>query len=80
MGKRVGAGVEVVVVFRLVDAYAPHDDGRMVPVAADHAADVIDGDLLPRFIADMLPAGHLFEYQEADLVAAIEKMTRLRIM
>ena len=34
----VGARVEVVIVARLVDAHAPQDDGRVVPVAADHAA------------------------------------------
>src|ERR1700716_4371269 len=52
----------------------------MVPVAADHAADVVDGDLLPRFGADVLPAWDLFEDQEADLVAAVEEVARLRIV
>ena len=52
----------------------------MVPVAADHAADVVDRDVFPGLIADMLPAGDLFEHQQADFVAGIEKMARLRIV
>ena len=44
----VGAGVEVVVVERFVDAHAPEDDGGMIPIAADHAAHVVDGDGLAR--------------------------------
>lgn len=57
----VGAGVEVVVVARLVDADAPEDYGGVVPVAPDHAADVIDGDILPGLVADVLPTGNLFK-------------------
>ena len=42
--------------------------------------DVIDGDILPGEIADVLPAGNFFEHQQPDLVAGIEKVARLRIM
>ena len=80
VGQGVGAGVEVVVVARLVDAHAPENDGGMVPVAADHAADIVDRDLLPGLVADVLPAGNLFEDQQADLVAAVEEVPRLRIV
>jgi hypothetical protein len=73
-------GIEVVIVARLVDADAPENDGGMVPVAANHAAYVVDGDVLPGLVADVLPAGNLFEHQQADLVAGIEKMARLRIV
>ena len=52
----------------------------MVPVAANHAADVVDGDLLPGLVADVLPAGDLFEDEQADLVAAVEEVARLRIV
>jgi hypothetical protein len=52
----------------------------MVPIAADHAANIIDGDQLPRFVANVLPAGNFFQNQKADFVAGIKKMTRLRIM
>ena len=45
MRECIGAGVKVVVVTGLVDANAPENDGGMVPVAANHAADVVDGNL-----------------------------------
>ena len=52
----------------------------MVPVAADHAPDIVDGNILPGCVADVLPAGDLFEHEQADFVAGVEKMTRLRIV
>jgi len=52
----------------------------MIPVAADHAADVIDRDLLPGFVADMLPAGNLFQNKESPFVAGIQEMPGLRIV
>ncbi len=52
----------------------------MVPVAADHAPDVVDGNVLPSFVSDMLPARNLFQNQKADFVAGIKEMTRLWIM
>src|ERR1700677_1229080 len=75
-----GAGVKVVVVARLVDANAPQNDGGTVPVAPNHAADIVHGNVLPRLVAAMLPAGNLFEYEQADLVAGVEKVARLRVM
>ena len=80
MRKFVGADVEVVIVAGLVDADAPEDDGGVVPVAANHAAYVVDGDELPGLFADVLPAGDLFEDEEPDLVAAVEEVTGLRVM
>ena len=80
MRQRIGAHVEVVIVLRLVDAHAPQNDGGMIPVALDHAVDVVDGDILPALIADMLPAGNLFQHQQADLVAGVEEVARLRIV
>ena len=52
----------------------------MIPVAADHAADVINGDQFPGFIANVLPAGNFFQHQKAVFVAGIEKMAGLRIV
>src|SRR5258706_4338843 len=52
----------------------------MIPVAADHAADVVDGDELPGFIADVLPAGDFFEDEEPHFVAGVQEMARLRIV
>src|SRR5271166_3545218 len=80
MRKCVSARVDVVIVERLVDAHSPEDDRRMVPVATNHAADIIDGHLFPFFVADMLPAGNLFKYEQADFVATIEEMARLGIV
>ena len=80
VGECVGAQVKVVVIRGLVDTNAPEDDRWVVPVAADHAADVIDGGLLPWFGAGVLPARNLFKEEKTDLVAAVEEVTRLRIM
>jgi hypothetical protein len=52
----------------------------MIPVAADHAADVVDGDELPGLVADVLPAGNFLEDEEAYFVASIEEMAGLRIV
>jgi hypothetical protein len=52
----------------------------MIPVAADHAADVIDGDQFPGFIPDVLPARNFFEHQKTEFVAGVEKMAGLRIV
>ena len=46
----------------------------MVPVALDHLAHVADREILPALIADVLPTGDLFEHQESNLVAAVEKL------
>src|ERR1700680_1868208 len=63
-----------------VDAHTPQNDRRMVPVAPDHAADVVDRKLLPWLIADMLPSRNFFQHQQARLVARVEEMTRLWVM
>ena len=52
----------------------------MIPVALNHLAHVRASHLLPRLIADMLPARNFFENEQADFIAAIQKMPRLRIM
>ena len=57
----VGAHVEVVVVGGLIDADTPEDNGGVIPIAANHAANIVDGDLLPRFRTDVLPTRDFFE-------------------
>ena len=79
-GHRVGAGVEVVVVLRLVDAHAPDDDGGVVPVALHHAAHVFHRLVLPGLATNVLPARNLFKHQEANLVAAVQKVGGLRVV
>ena len=76
----VSASVKVVIVWRLVDTDAPQDDRWMIPVAANHAAYIVDGELLPRFRADVLPARNLFQDKKSNLIAAIEEMAGLRIV
>jgi len=70
----VGARVEVVIVLRFVDAYTPENDRWMIPVAADHASNIVDRELLPGFVADVLPSRNLFKHEQAELVAGVEEM------
>src|ERR1700751_6049160 len=80
MGQSVRAHVEIVVILRLIDAHAPEDDRWVVPVTANHASNVVDGDLLPLLIADMLPSGNLFQHKKTKLIAGVEEMPRLRVV
>ena len=68
------------VIFGLIDAHAPKNDRWVVPVATNHAPNVVNCDVLPRLIPDMLPSGNLFEHKKTKLIAGIEKMSRLRIV
>src|SRR4051812_39670291 len=52
----------------------------MIPVAADHAANVVDRQILPRCIANVLPAGKFLQHEQAQLIASVQKMSRLRIV
>src|SRR5215469_7525219 len=52
----------------------------MVPVAANHATHVVDGDPLPGFGTDVLPARNLLKDKEPNLVAAVQEVARLRIV
>src|SRR5689334_2525736 len=68
------------IVLRLVDAYAPQNDRRVVPIAANHPVNIVYCKIFPTGVTDMLPARNLFEYQEAVLIARVEKVWRLRIV
>src|SRR5665213_2631863 len=52
----------------------------MIPVAANHSADIVDRYLLPWLWSNVLPTGNLFENKKTDLVTAIQKMSGLRVM
>src|SRR5215813_10377587 len=52
----------------------------MVPVASDHPLDIVDGEILPRLITDMLPARDFLEHQEPQLITRIQKVWRLWIV
>src|SRR5262249_49867422 len=51
-----------------------------IPVAANHAPDVVDGDEFPGFVADGLPAGNLFDDEQADFVASVAEVARLGVV
>jgi len=52
----------------------------VIPIAAHHLLDILQGELLPIVVADVLPAGNLFEHQQPICIAGVEKVRRLRIM
>jgi hypothetical protein len=52
----------------------------MIPVAADHAPDVVDRQILPRGISDVLPTGYFLQNKQAQFVARLQEMPRLRIV
>src|SRR5215472_6332347 len=80
LGQAISAGIEVVIILRFVHAYAPKHNRGMVPIAANHATDVVHRQILPGLVADVLPAGNLFQHQEAHFIASIKKVWRLRIV
>ena len=43
MSQSVGADVKIVIVARFINTHATEDDAGVIPVAADHAANVING-------------------------------------
>src|SRR5215813_7698032 len=80
VGQGIGAGIEVVIILRFVYAHAPEDNRGMVPIAANHATDVVHRQILPGLVAYVLPAGNFFQHQEAHFIASIKKVWRLRIV
>src|SRR5215467_7932292 len=80
MSQGIGPGVEIVVVLRFIDSYAPENDRRMVAIATDHPAHVVDGKLLPGFVPNMLPARNLFQDEKTDFIAVVERMPRLWVV
>src|SRR5438874_6544903 len=78
--RSVGASVKIMIILRFVDAHAPENDRGMIPIAPDHAADVVDRDLFPCLVANMLPRGNLLTHEQATLIASVQEVLRLRIM
>src|SRR5436309_15475516 len=52
----------------------------MVPITLNHHLDILEGEVLPIVIADVLPAGNFLEDQQSIFIATIEKVGRLWIM
>ena len=80
VGDGVGSEVERVIVRGLVDPHAPEHDGGVVAVLGHHCPHIFAGLRLPGFVTDVLPAGHLGEDQQADLIAAVKEGLALGIM
>src|SRR6266702_1772403 len=80
VGRAVGAGVELMIVRGFIDPDAPEHDRRMIPVTADHAPDVVDRQILPRGISYVLPTGYFLQNEQAQLIARLQEMPRLRIV
>ena len=80
MSNAVCLGVEFIVILRLVDPHAPQNDRRMVTVLQYHFFGMFAGNLLPGFIAYMLPARDLGKYQQAQFITGIDEGLCLRIM
>ena len=64
----------------LVDPHSPKNDRGAIPVAPDHAAHIVHRDPLPGFVTNVLPTRNFLEHQQANFIAGIQKMPRLRIV
>src|SRR5208337_3851735 len=80
MSESIGSAVKTMIIPGLVDAHTPEDDAGMIPVAPDHPGQIVDGEELPVFVADVLPTGDFFEDEQAKFVARVQEVPRLRIV
>ena len=76
----IGTQVEVMIVAGFVNADAPQNDAGMIPIATNHAADVVDTEQLPGLVANVLPARDFFEHEQSQFVASVEEVPGLRIV
>ena len=74
----VGALIKRFVVGAAVHTGTPQKDAGVVAALAHHLAAVLQGLRLPALVADVPPAGHLGEHQQAQLIAGIQKRRALR--
>ena len=80
MGLSVGPLVKFKIILGFVDPYAPQNDGRMVKSFHDHVMDVLDAEVFPCIIPDVLPSWDFLEDKKTDFIAAVQEMGGLRIM
>src|SRR5215468_819367 len=52
----------------------------MVPIAANHAPNIVNRDFLPLLVADMLPTRNFLEDQQTKFVACVQEIRRLRVV
>ena len=79
-GSLVRQPVQFIVILAFVDAHAPQDDAGMVPVLQHHLPGIFHSLIFPVSVTDVLPAGDLGEYQQAQPVAFVNKMVALGIV
>ena len=68
-----GALVKRLVIGAAADPHAPQKDTGVVAVLADHLPAVLQSLGFPGVVAQVLPAGHFREHEDAQLVAGIEE-------
>ena len=73
----VGALIKCFVVGAAVHTGTPQKDAGVVAALAHHLAAVLQGLRLPALVANVPPAGHLGEHQQAQLIAGIQKCRAL---
>ena len=76
----VGALVKGFIIGAAVDPCTPQKHTGMVAALAHHLPAVLQGLRLPGFVADVLPAGHFGEHQQAQLVAGIQEGRALGVV
>ena len=80
VGDLVGARIEFVIVHALVDAHTPQYDAGVIAVLQQHLPQHGAGAVFPCPIADVLPAGQLGKYKQAQPVTFIKEILALRVM
>ena len=80
MGHLVGAKIECIIILALVDPDTPEHDAGMAAVLQDHFPGVLHCLVLPSLITNVLPAGNLCEYQQAQLITLVDEMMALGIV
>ena len=76
----VSALTTALVVGAAADPHAPQKDAGVAAALADHLAAVLQSLRFPDVVADVLPAGHLHEHQQAQLIAGIQKSRALGVV
>ena len=66
--------IKCIVILGFVDAHAPQNNGRMIPVLHHHVFCVPHGLILPFRTTDVLPPRNLREHQKPQFIAPVKEM------
>ena len=80
MGDFIGARIEFVIVHALIDAHTPQNNAGVIAVLQQHLPQHDACAVLPCRITDVLPAGQLGKYKQAQPVTFIKEILALRVM